>query len=49
MNQAANPITPAFGSKIVEGNDITEEEMVEQLEKSYKDAICCRPIRKNFY
>ena len=39
MKQAANPITPAFGSKIVEGNNISEEEMIELLMKSYKDAI----------
>ena len=48
MKQALYPITPAFESKIVEGNDLTEEEMTEQLVKSYKGAIMLSADKKEF-
>ena len=48
MKQALYPITPAFESKIVEGNDLTEEEMTEQLVKSYKGAIMLSADKKSF-
>ena len=48
MKQAENPIIPKFGNKPVNSKDITEEEMVCQLEKSFKDAIMLSAKKKEF-
>ena len=39
MKQAQDPIFPKISNNFVSGDEITEEEMTVQLEKSYKGAI----------
>ena len=49
MKQASEPIFPEISNNFVSGDEITEEEMTAQLQKSYKGAIMLMSDKKKFY
>ena len=48
MKQASEPIFPEISNNFVSGDEITEEEMTAQLQKSYKGAIMLMSDKKKF-
>ena len=48
MKQANNPKMPEIANKIVNSSDLTEEEMIAQLEKSSKGSILLSAQKKEF-